>query len=149
VLGGTDALVFTGGIAENTPIVRRKVCEGLECFGITLDEQKNQKPATLINTGPTPVLIIARNEELAIARETYQLLYEKYQKRHEEQDILEIQASLRTLTDADKAKITLLWSQHRDVSHKQLFEIVQHEMHVNIDINAFEVLLKNMGFAKH
>jgi len=149
VLGGADAVVFTAGTGENSPTVRKKVCEGLECFGITLDEQKNQKPETAISTGPTPVLIISTNEELAIAKETYRILYEKYQKRREEQEASRVQESLRTLTDADKAKITLLWSQHQDVSHEQLFKIVQREMCVNIDVNAFEALLENMGFANN
>jgi acetate kinase len=148
VLGGTDAVVFTASIGEHSPTVRRNICDGLECFGIILDEQQNQQSTTVISRGSTPVLIIATNEELAIAQETYRIVYEKRQQRRAEQETLQIQASLSTLTDADKAKITLLWSHHQEVSPAQLFDIVQREMRVNIDLNAFEVLLENMGFAK-
>ena len=148
VLGDVDAVVFTAGIGENSATVRRKVCEGLACFGITLDEQKNQRSETVISTGPTPVLIIPRHEELAIAKETYRIVYEKRQKRRAEQEGLKIQEALSTLTDADKAKITLLWSHHQDLAYAQLYELVQREMRLTIDLNAFEALLTKMGFTK-
>src|SRR6185312_3082912 len=41
VLGGLDALVFSGGIGENSPEVRRRICEGFGFLGIELDERRN------------------------------------------------------------------------------------------------------------
>jgi acetate kinase len=42
-LGGADAVIFGGGIAENTPLVRQRVCEGLRWCGLEMDEAQNQK----------------------------------------------------------------------------------------------------------
>src|SRR5262249_60515972 len=41
-MGGSDAIVFTGGIGENSPVIRARICAGLECVGLKLDEKKNQ-----------------------------------------------------------------------------------------------------------
>lgn len=70
VLGGVDALVFTAGVGENSPIVRRKVCERLGYLGVRLDHEKNERSDPLISTGSPAVLVIPTNEELAIARDT-------------------------------------------------------------------------------
>ena len=40
-LGGLDTLVFAGGIGENSPEIRRRICAGLEFLGVTLDENRN------------------------------------------------------------------------------------------------------------
>ncbi len=74
VMGGLDALVFTGGIGENSPQVREKACAGLEFLGIKLSRAKNAKNATSIGSGRTPVLVIDTNEELAIAQDTRRIL---------------------------------------------------------------------------
>ena len=80
VMGGIDCLVFTAGIGENTPRVRKGVCEGLEFLGIKMDEAKNEAK----NDGSirdisaadsrVKILVIPTNEELVIARETAELL---------------------------------------------------------------------------
>lgn len=73
-LGGIDALVFTGGIGENSAELRRDVCDGLECIGVHLDPQRNHsaQPDTDIASpgSPTRVLLIHTREEYMIARET-------------------------------------------------------------------------------
>lgn len=79
VMGGLDCIVFTAGIGENTPYVRAGVCEGLEFMGVKLDLAKNEGKADGIREISTPdskvkVLVIPTNEELAIARETAELL---------------------------------------------------------------------------
>jgi len=68
VLGGLDLLVFTGGIRENSPTVRRRVCAGMEWLGINLDEDRNRESATTIGTGETSVMVVRTNEEQVIAR---------------------------------------------------------------------------------
>ncbi|MBL8026269.1 MAG: acetate kinase [Fibrobacteres bacterium] len=71
VMGGVDAVVFTGGIGENGPHVRRKVCSDMEFFGIKIDEALNVAKGTeVISTGKTKVMVISTNEELTIARDT-------------------------------------------------------------------------------
>jgi acetate kinase len=75
VLGGLDALVFSGGIGENSPEVRRLACEGLGFLGITLDDGRNAAGESLISTdaSPTAVRVIPTDEEVVIAREAIRL----------------------------------------------------------------------------
>ena len=77
VLGRADAIVFTAGVGENNPEVRRRVVAGLELIGVAIDSERNQ--ATRGSSGPTDlsfrgapirVLVIPTNEELEIARQT-------------------------------------------------------------------------------
>jgi acetate kinase len=72
VLGGLDTLVFTGGIGENAPSIRERICHGLEHMGIRLDEGRNEANAAVISAGgsPTTVRVIKTNEELVVARHT-------------------------------------------------------------------------------
>lgn len=74
VLGGLDALVFTAGIGEHSPLVREWTCRNLEAFGIVIDPVKNGENSFEISTGPVKVLVVPTNEELAIARETQRIL---------------------------------------------------------------------------
>jgi acetate kinase len=78
-LNGLDAIVFTAGIGENDAIVRMLVCKNMLYFGIELDEGKNavrSKDIREINTADskTKVLVIPTNEELEIARQSYELV---------------------------------------------------------------------------
>jgi acetate kinase len=72
VLGGCDALVFTAGIGEHSALVRARVCAGLEVFGITVDDERNERSATVISPegAPTAVLVVPTDEERAIADQT-------------------------------------------------------------------------------
>ncbi len=74
-LGGIETLVFAGGIGENSPEVRRRICAGLEFLGITLDEGQNAAGSLLISTdqGPVKVRVIRTDEELMIAKATVRL----------------------------------------------------------------------------
>jgi len=69
-LGGLDTLVFAGGIGENAPEIRRRICAGLAFLGIAVDEGRNASSALLISTdqGPVKVRVIRTDEELMIAR---------------------------------------------------------------------------------
>ena len=77
-MGGLDAVVFTGGIGENDPLVRERSCEGLGFMGVAVDQALNgADPAgPVISPGGSgaTVLVIAANEELMIARETLRLV---------------------------------------------------------------------------
>jgi acetate kinase len=79
-MGGADALVFSGGIGENSPEVRRRVCDSLEWLGVNLDEERNAAMADGMSGEITAdgsrlkVYVIPTNEELLIARETYAVL---------------------------------------------------------------------------
>lgn len=74
-LGLVDAVVFTGGIGENSAVVREKVCAGLENLGIVLEASRNAgaagRAATVSRDGsPVAVLVIPTDEESEIARQT-------------------------------------------------------------------------------
>ena len=75
-LGGLNTLVFTGGIGEHSPEIRKRICTGLEFLGITVDEEKNSANMPVVSQEKEPVVVrvIKTNEELMIARHTYNLL---------------------------------------------------------------------------
>jgi acetate kinase len=69
-LGGLNTLVFAGGIGENAPVVRARICEGLNFLGIELDKSRNAKTAAVIskNSSRVTVRVVRTDEELMIAR---------------------------------------------------------------------------------
>ncbi len=75
-IGGLDALVFTGGIGENNPYLRQKICAQARWQGIVIDADANARRDVLISTkdSAVDVLVIPTNEELMIARDTQSLL---------------------------------------------------------------------------
>jgi len=75
-MGGLDGLVFTAGIGERSPAIRRRVCERLGWLGVRLDEAANARGGGLISPpGAAPsVWAIATDEELVIARHTRDLV---------------------------------------------------------------------------
>ncbi|HLN03505.1 MAG TPA: acetate/propionate family kinase [Bryobacteraceae bacterium] len=83
VLGGLDTLVFAGGIGENAPEVRARVCSGLGFLGIELDETSNAASATVISAerSPATVRVIRTDEELMIARAVCRLLGDEDQTK--------------------------------------------------------------------
>jgi acetate kinase len=75
-LGGAEAIVFTGGIGENSATVRERICNGLEWAGLSLDSAKNEKMfggkegEISVNDAKLKAYVIPTNEELLIARDT-------------------------------------------------------------------------------
>jgi len=69
-LGGLNTLVFAGGIGENAPSVRARICEGLAFLGIELSESRNAETAAVISNdaGRVTVRVIRTDEDLMIAR---------------------------------------------------------------------------------
>jgi len=76
VLGGLDALIFTGGIGERAPAIREKICSGLEFLGIRLDAAQNAANAQVISTTASRVNIrvIQTNEDLMIVQHVLSVL---------------------------------------------------------------------------
>ena len=74
-MGGADAIVFTGGIGENSPEIRARICDGLQWAGLTLDDGENRKMVGAegkISTEQSTLhaYAIPTDEELLIARDT-------------------------------------------------------------------------------
>jgi acetate kinase len=84
-MNGTDAVVFTGGIGENSAEVRARICDGLQWIGIELDEELNRKHIRgregLIakESSRCAVYVIPTNEELLIARDTVRCVFNEPQ----------------------------------------------------------------------
>jgi acetate kinase len=76
VLGGVDTLVFSGGIGENSPEIRHRICENLGFLGVELDTGKNATNEAIISsgTGKVSVRVMKTNEEIMIARLVCQVL---------------------------------------------------------------------------
>jgi acetate kinase len=79
ILGRVDALVFTGGIGEHAPVIRREACRDLENLGIELDQEANLRTSSGIaeiqSAGSrVRILIVPTDEELEIARQSVELL---------------------------------------------------------------------------
>ena len=78
LLGGANVIAFTAGVGENSPLVRKMVCENLSCLGVEIDEEKNnvRGKQTEISTdnSKVKVYIIPTDEELMIARDTLELI---------------------------------------------------------------------------
>jgi len=80
-MGGLDALVFTAGVGENSPVVRKMSCENLGFIGIELDEDKNKaaigtESDISADNARVKVLAIPTNEELVIAQDTIRIVGE-------------------------------------------------------------------------
>ena len=79
-MGGVDAIIFTAGIGENTPVMRDAITKNLEAFGIKVDAEKNEKAIRGAQMdisaadSKVKVLVVPTNEELMIAKETLEPL---------------------------------------------------------------------------
>ena len=81
-LGNADAIVFTGGIGENSPQIRAQICDSLEWAGLTIHGDRNQQTVGregLISTDDSKLLAYAipTDEELLIARDTVRVILAK------------------------------------------------------------------------
>ena len=85
VLGGLDTLVFAGGIGENAPIVRTRICEGLEFLGIALEEKRSAANEGVISadSSKVSVRVIRTDEEWMIASTVCRVLGLTIQKERE------------------------------------------------------------------
>lgn len=79
-MNGADAIIFSGGIGENSAKIRSMICEGMNWCGIALDEERNisltRGTDGIISTDYSPIKVwsIPTNEELLIARDTVRLI---------------------------------------------------------------------------
>jgi acetate kinase len=82
-MGGVDAIIFTGGIGENSPMIRHRVCQRLDFLGAIINEDKNHdvrlsKTDPIAdfswNHSPVKLLVVQTDEQLSIARQTVKLL---------------------------------------------------------------------------
>jgi len=85
VLGGADAVIFGGGIGENSPPVRSRICTGMEWCGMAMDEDRNN---TITGTegkisaddAKIQIYVIPVDEAVMIARDTVHCLHKHHLK---------------------------------------------------------------------
>lgn len=86
LLGGTDSIIFSAGIGENCPLIRKKVIEKMAWYGLKIDSKANQGATQLppgkaqlisSNSSSIPIFVVATDENFMIAKETYQILENK------------------------------------------------------------------------
>lgn len=79
VLNGVDAIVFTAGIGENAYYLRERILKNFEYIGLKIDKTRNKNNKTIISADNSKIkaLVIPTNEELQIARETFELVKDK------------------------------------------------------------------------
>jgi acetate kinase len=79
VLGGADALVFGGGIGEHAPVIRARICDGMDWCGVRLDPLRNEAAVNLApgcaikiseDEAPVACYVVGVDEEVEIARAT-------------------------------------------------------------------------------
>jgi acetate kinase len=88
VLGGVDTLIFTGGIGENSPAVRARICEGLGFLGIELNDKRNQENAAYISsTGGVSIHVMHTDEEMMIAKLVNEMIGDEPIKKQNIKDI--------------------------------------------------------------
>jgi acetate kinase len=75
-LSGLDTLVFAGGIGENAPVVRARICDGLQFLGLKLDQKRNNVSAPVISASRSKVTVrvIRTDEEIMLARSVLRVL---------------------------------------------------------------------------
>jgi acetate kinase len=79
LMGGLDAVTFTGGIGQKDAELRSSVLDSLSFLGMTIDRDRNDKHELIISSGESSIkaLVLETNEELVVARETMRLIREK------------------------------------------------------------------------
>ena len=140
-LGGLDALVFTGGIGENSRLVRRLVCEGMEAFGLVLDPAKNEKNEGEISRGPVKILVVPTNEELAIARDTKTIL-ETQSKAEPAPAAVSVPAAFKP---EETAKLVLLWARDPKADPAALAGKLGHDLGRTIPAEAVRRELERLS----
>lgn len=142
-MGGLDCLVFTGGIGENSAPVRESVCKGLGFLGVEVSHAKNVRHATSIGTGPTPVLVIHTNEELAIALDARRVLAERKKARAQ----VRLERTQERLTEEERTQLIALWVRSRGASVAQLAAEFSDAMGTELSPESLASELREMGLA--
>ena len=118
-MGRLDAVVFTGGVGENSRLVRRLVTADLGEFGIALDAAKNEANERIVSSGRVKIMVVPTNEELAIARDTAHILSALAPRSAAAEAPPEPPRQAAFGPD-DTAKLVLLWARNRKASAASL-----------------------------
>jgi len=145
VLGGLDAVVFTGGIGENSSYVRGRVMEAMGYFGLHVDIRRNQANETSIGTGPVAVFVIPTNEELAIARDTQRILGELAQELEKPVSEDELSRELARISADDRAELLAVWLGNPHITLCEIADKLGRRIGREVTVQAVKTELEKMG----
>ncbi len=145
VLGGVDAVVFTGGIGENAARVRSQTLCNLEFLGIVIDEDKTDSGATSISSGSTQVLVIPTNEELAIARDTLEVLARSTAEIDDAASGEAIERQLASLGTDERRELLMLWAADPGGDLEHLRDRFAHKTDIALSVQAIRCALGRLG----
>ena len=145
VLGGLDAIVFTGGIGEKSSHVRGESLKGLEFLGVELDEELNERNALKISAGAVKVMVVPTNEELAIARDTERILGALQEELEKPIPEAELSEELSHFTGDDKAEMLAIWLANPHISVFELAEKLSKRIGRTMSASIVNQELKVLG----
>ena len=146
-LGRVDAVVFTGGIGENSRYVRRLITDGMSEYGITIDPHKNEKNERDISAGRVKILVIPTNEELAIARDTQRIL-QSVEKKEAVRPAEVAEKRPTVFRPAETAKLVQLWAQNPKAEFANLAAQLSQEIGRSVGKDAVEKELERLCLTK-
>jgi acetate kinase len=145
-LGRADAIVFTGGVGENSRLVRRMITDGLTEFGIVLDAQKNEKNERDISAGKVKILVIPTNEELAIARDTAVIL-QSTTRGEAVRPVAAEEKARAVFRPEEIAKLVLRWAQNPKADAAVLAAKLSRDLGRTIDAETVAKELRRLSLA--
>ena len=148
ILGGLDILVFTAGIGEHSLQVRKKVLSGMEYLGIEMDEKKNERNEFEIGKGKVRVLVVPTNEELAIARDTRNILKSLQEQVEKEIPEESMATQLSQLSGDDKAELIALWLRNPYATVFEIAEQLEKRIGKKLDVRVISKGMELLGLNK-
>jgi len=147
ILGGIDAIVFTGGVGEKSFYVREHSLKDLEKLGIKIDLKLNNKNKTNISLGKIKILIIPTNEELAIARDTKNILESSKKESKSLSTKKKAREEIAGLSEDEKAQLVLLWAEDPKSPVSELTRKLNKKIGKNIDVQSVKQKLNILGLS--
>ncbi len=146
-MGGVDAIIFTGGIGENSRLVRRMISGGMEAFGIVLDPQKNEANERIISSGRVKLMVVPTNEELAIARDTQRILAAVGPREAVAAPPAPQPDRPAAFKPDEVAKLVVLWARNRKTTPAALAAKWSREIGRPVEAGAVKRELERLGLA--
>lgn len=147
VLGGIDAIIFTGGVGEKSFYVREHTLKDLEGLGIKINLALNNENKTNIGVGKVKVLVIPTNEELAIARDTRKILKSIQKTKKTDTATYKEKERITDLTEDEKAQLVLLWAEDPNAPFSELTRKLNKKIGKNINEQSVKEKLKILGLS--
>ena len=147
-LGGVDAIVFTGGIGENNARIRSYAVENMACYGLEIDEEKNQAKALDISKGKVKLLVIPTDEELAIARDTKDILENYQDEKAVPEPETPVMDTVLMFSDDDRADLVLLWTKKPNADVRDLTDLLNLKTGKDFESKAVGQELARMGLQR-